>query len=106
EAGVVGLDPRLITLLGRLYFRSSYGQNVLQHSVEMSYLAGMLATELHADQEIARAGALLHDIGKAVDHEVQGTHVEIGKRILEKFDVDPRVILAMQSDYEEYPYET
>jgi ribonuclease Y len=106
EAGVVGLDPRLITLLGRLYFRTSYGQNVLQHSVEMSHLAGMLANELGADADIARAGALLHDIGKAVDHEVQGTHVEIGRRILEKFGVDHRIIQAMQAHHEEYPYET
>ena len=106
EAGVVGLDPRLITLLGRLYFRTSYGQNVLQHSVEMSHLAGMLAAELGADPDISRAGALLHDIGKAVDHEVQGTHVEIGRRILEKFGVDKRIIQAMQAHHEEYPYET
>ncbi len=106
EAGVVGLDPRLITLLGRLYFRTSYGQNVLQHSIEMAHLAGMLANELGADPEISRAGALLHDIGKAVDHEVQGTHVEIGRRILEKFNVDKRVIQAMQAHHEEYPYET
>jgi ribonuclease Y len=106
EAGVVGLDPRLITLLGRLYFRTSYGQNVLQHSVEMAHLSSMLAEELGADAEIARAGALLHDIGKAVDHEVQGTHVEIGRRILEKFNVDKRVIQAMQAHHEEYPYET
>jgi ribonuclease Y len=106
EAGVVGLDPKLITLLGRLHFRSSYGQNVLQHSVEMSHIAGMLAYELGADPEIARAGALLHDIGKAVDHEVQGTHVEIGRRILEKFGVDKRVIQAMQSHHEEFAYET
>jgi ribonuclease Y len=106
EAGVVGLDPRLITLLGRLYFRTSYGQNVLQHSVEMAHLSSMLAVELGADADIARAGALLHDIGKAVDHEVQGTHVEIGRRILEKFNVDKRVIQAMQAHHEEYPYET
>ncbi|MHB0865670.1 MAG: ribonuclease Y [Minisyncoccota bacterium] len=106
EAGVIGLDPKLITLLGRLYFRTSYGQNILQHSVEMAHIAGMLATELGADAAVARAGALLHDIGKAVDHEVQGTHVEIGRRILEKFGVDTRVILAMQSHHEEYPYET
>lgn len=106
EVGVVGLDPRLITLLGRLYFRSSYGQNVLSHSVEMAHLAGILAHQLDADPEIARAGALLHDIGKAVDHEVQGTHVEIGRRILEKFGVDKRVIQAMQAHHEEYPYET
>ena len=106
EVGVVGLDPRLTTLLGRLYFRTSYGQNVLQHSIEMAHVAGMLAEELGADPEVARAGALLHDIGKAVDHEVQGTHVEIGRRILEKFGVDPRVIQAMQSHHEEFPYET
>ncbi|MHB1769588.1 MAG: ribonuclease Y [Minisyncoccota bacterium] len=106
ETGVIGLDPKLIALLGRLYFRTSYGQNVLQHSIEMAHIAGMLATELGVDASIARAGALLHDIGKAVDHEVQGTHVEIGRRILEKFNVDRRIIQAMQSHHEEYPYET
>ena len=106
EIGIVGLDPRLITLLGRLHFRTSYGQNVLQHSIEMAHIAGMLAAELGADAEVARAGALLHDIGKAVDHEVQGTHVEIGRRILEKFGVDKRIIQAMQAHHEEYPYET
>lgn len=106
EAGVIGLDPKLTALLGRLHFRTSFGQNVLQHSIEMAHIAGMLATELGADATVARAGALLHDIGKAVDHEVQGTHVEIGRRILEKFGVDPRVILAMQAHHEEHPYET
>jgi ribonuclease Y len=106
EAGVIGLDPKLTALLGRLYYRTSYGQNVLQHSVEMAHIGGMLAQELGADPVIARTGALLHDIGKAVDHEVQGTHVEIGRRILEKFAVDKRVIQAMQSHHEEYPYET
>lgn len=106
EVGLVGLDPRLIALLGRLHFRTSYGQNVLQHSIEMAHIAGMLATELGADADTARAGALLHDIGKSVDHEVQGTHVEIGRRILEKFDVAKEIIQAMQSHHEEYPYET
>ncbi len=106
EAGVIGLDPKLITLLGRLYFRTSFGQNILQHSVEMSHIAGMLAAELGADQDVARAAALLHDIGKAVDHEVQGTHVEIGRRILEKFGVDNKIIVAMQAHHDEYPYET
>jgi ribonucrease Y len=106
ETGVIGLDPKLTGLLGRLHYRTSYGQNVLQHSIEMAHIAGMLATELGADESVARAGALLHDIGKAVDHEVQGTHVEIGRRILEKFGVDERVIKAMQSHHEEYPYET
>lgn len=106
ETGVIGLDPKLIALLGRLHFRTSYGQNVLTHSIEMAHIAGMLATELGADVNVARIGALLHDIGKAVDHEVQGTHVEIGRRILEKFGVDKQVIQAMQSHHEEYPYET
>lgn len=106
EAGVIGLDPKLIALLGRLHFRTSYGQNMLQHSIEMAHLAGMLAEELGADPAVARAAALLHDIGKAVDHEVQGTHVEIGRRILEKFGVDKRIITAMQAHHDEYPYET
>lgn len=106
EAGVVGLDPALVALLGRLHFRTSYGQEVLRHSVEMAHFAGMLADELGADAAVARAGALLHDIGKAVDHEVEGTHVDIGRRILEKYGVDRRVIQAMQSHHEEYPYET
>ena len=106
EVGIFDLDPRLLLLLGRLRFRTSYGQNVLQHSVEMTHLAAMLAEELGADIAIAKKGALLHDIGKAVDHEVAGTHVEIGRRILQKFGVDKRVIQAMQSHHEEYPYET
>ena len=106
EVGIFDLDPRLLVLLGRLRFRTSYGQNVLQHSVEMTHLAAMLAEELGADIAIAKKGALLHDIGKAVDHEVAGTHVEIGRRILHKFNVDKRIIQAMQSHHEEYPYET
>ena len=106
ETGIFNLDPRLLAILGRLHFRTSYGQNVLQHSTEMAHIAGMLAEELGADVSVAKAGALLHDIGKAVDHEVQGTHVEIGRKILQKFNVDPRIVQAMQSHHEEYPYET
>jgi ribonuclease Y len=106
ECGLHGIDPRLMAILGRLYFRTSYGQNVMQHSVEMTHIAGVLAAELGADVKIAKMGALFHDIGKAVDHAVQGTHVEIGRRILEKFGVDKRVIQAMQSHHEEYPYES
>lgn len=106
ECGIFNLDQRIILILGRLYFRTSYGQNVLQHSIEMAHIAGMLAEELGADVQVAKAGALLHDIGKAVDHEVQGTHVEIGRRILQKFGADNRIIQAMQSHHEEYPYET
>ncbi len=106
EAGVLNLDPKLLMILGRLHFRTSYGQSVLQHSVEMAHIAGMLAEELGANPQVARAGALLHDIGKALDHEVQGTHVEIGRRVLQKFGVHEDVIKAMQAHHEEYPYET
>lgn len=106
EVGVQDLDPDLMTILGRLYFRTSYGQNVLAHSVEMAHMAGMIATEVGADPYIARAGALLHDIGKTVSHDVAGTHVEIGIRILQKYNVDERIILAMRAHHEEYPYET
>lgn len=106
ECGVFNLDPRIIIILGRLYFRTSYGQNVLQHSIEMAHISGMLAEELGADVAVAKAGALLHDIGKAIDHEVQGTHVEIGRRILQKFGADEKIIQAMQSHHEEYEYET
>ncbi len=106
ECGIFNLDPRIVSILGRLYFRTSYGQNVLQHSIEMAHISGMIAEELGVDVAIAKAGALLHDIGKAVDHEVQGTHVEIGRRILQKFGADEAIIKAMQSHHEEYPYET
>jgi ribonuclease Y len=104
EAKVTNFDPRLLQVLGRLHFRTSYGQNVLAHSVEAANLAAIIATEVGADPDIARAGALVHDIGKAVDHEVAGTHVEIGRRILQKFNVDDRVVKAMESHHEEYPY--
>ncbi len=106
ECGIFNFDPRIVAIIGRLYFRTSYGQNVLQHSIEMAHIAGMIAEELGADVAIAKAGALVHDIGKALDHEVQGTHVEIGIRILQKFGADERIITAMKSHHEDYPYET
>jgi ribonuclease Y len=106
ECGALNLDQRIILILGRLHFRTSYGQNVLQHSVEMSHLAGMIAEEIGADVQIAKTGALVHDIGKAVDHEFPGSHVEIGRRILQKFGADEKIIQAMQSHHEEYPFET
>jgi ribonuclease Y len=106
ECGIFNFDPRIIAILGRLYFRTSYGQNVLQHSVEMTHIAGMLAEELGADVQIAKQGALVHDIGKALDHEVQGTHIDIGIRILQKFGADPRVIQAMKSHHDDCPHET
>lgn len=106
ECGIFNFDPRIVAIIGRLYFRTSYGQNVLQHSIEMTHIAGMIAEELGADVAIAKAGALVHDIGKALDHEVQGTHIEIGMRILQKFGADERIITAMKSHHEDYPYET
>jgi ribonuclease Y len=106
ECGVIGLDPRILLILGRLHFRTSYGQNVLQHSIEMSHIAGMIAEEIGANVAVAKAGALLHDIGKALDHEVVGTHVEIGRRILQKFGANEEIVKAMQAHHEEYPYET
>lgn len=106
ECGIFNFDPRIVAILGRLYFRTSYGQNVLQHSVEMAHIAGMIAEELGADVAVAKAGALVHDIGKALDHEVQGTHIEIGMRILQKFGADEKIITAMKSHHEDYPYET
>ena len=104
--GLLTMPEELIPIIGRLYFRTSYGQNVLDHSIEMAHIAGVLAQELDGDVYVAKAGALLHDIGKAVDHEIEGTHVEIGRKILMKYGVDERVILAMQAHHEEYPYET
>jgi len=106
ECGIIGLDPRILLILGRLHFRTSYGQNVLQHSIEMSNIAGMIAEELGANVQVAKAGALLHDLGKALDHEVAGTHVEIGRRILQKFGASEDIVKAMQAHHEEYPYET
>ncbi|OHA48951.1 MAG: ribonuclease Y [Candidatus Terrybacteria bacterium RIFCSPHIGHO2_01_FULL_48_17] len=106
EVGVVGLDPRLVYLLGRLRFRTSFGQHVLQHSIEAAHLAGMIAAEIGANVQVAKKGALFHDIGKAIDHEVEGTHVEIGRKLLARFGVEEPVIKAMQSHHEEYPFET
>jgi len=104
EIGVYDLPKEIIQLLGRLHFRTSYGQNVLRHSVEVAHFANMLAEELGVDAEIAKRGALLHDIGKSIDHEVSGSHVDIGRKILKKYGVDERVIRAMEAHHEEYPY--
>jgi ribonuclease Y len=106
ETGILDLDPKIVQLLGRLRFRTSYGQNVLLHSIEVSHLAGALAAELGVDVKVARKAGLLHDIGKAVDHQIQGSHTDIGIKILEKFGVEKEVIDAMKSHHEEYPYES
>ncbi len=99
ELGITNFPPKLVHLIGRLMFRTSYGQNVLRHSVEMAKIGTMIAEELHADIGIVKQGALLHDIGKALDQDMEGTHVEIGKRIAEKFNLDPRVINAIESHH-------
>ncbi|MBU1289884.1 ribonuclease Y [Patescibacteria group bacterium] len=104
DVGVAGINPQLIKLLGRLRFRTSYGQNILLHSLEVAHIAGAIASELGANVDLTKKAGLFHDIGKAVDHEIQGSHVEIGRKILKKFDVDEKVIEAMQAHHEEYPY--
>ncbi len=106
DVGVAGLDPKLIQLLGRLRFRTSYGQNVLIHSLEVAHLSSALAAELGLNVAVAKKAGLLHDIGKAIDHEVQGTHVEIGINILKKFNIDNEIISAVKSHHEDYPFET
>ncbi len=106
ETGIVDLDPKLVQLLGRLRFRTSYGQNVLLHSIEVAFLAEAIAGELKADTKVAKKAGLLHDIGKAVDHQVQGSHTDIGIRILEKFNLGEDVIDAMKAHHEEHPAET
>ncbi|MDO8474143.1 MAG: ribonuclease Y [bacterium] len=106
DAGIVGLDPKLIQILGRLKFRTSYGQNVLMHSIEVAHLASALASEIGANATIAKKAGLFHDIGKALDYQVEGSHVDIGVRILEKFGVEQAVIIGMKSHHEQYPYES
>ncbi len=103
EVGVVGLDPKLIQLLGRLKFRTSYGQNVLQHSKEVAWLSKHLAQELKANVAVATKGGLLHDIGKAVDHEIQGSHPEIGYDIMKKFNLPEEVAYLAIAHHEDNP---
>ncbi|MFH1509952.1 MAG: ribonuclease Y [Candidatus Nealsonbacteria bacterium] len=105
DTGVIGLEAKLVQLLGRLKFRTSFGQNVLLHSIEVSHLASSLASEIGADASVCKKAGLFHDIGKAVDHQVEGSHVDIGVRILEKFGIEKEVIIAMKSHHEDYPYE-
>ena len=101
EAGVPGLNPEIIKKLGRLKFRTSYGQNQLAHAIETSQLAGVIAAELGADSEMAKAGGLLHDLGKAMDHEVEGTHAAIGADFCQRYGVNPNVVNIIAAHHHE-----
>ncbi len=101
EVGIAGIHSDLIKLLGRLQFRTSYGQNILRHSIECAHIAGMLAAELGADINIAKKGALFHDIGKAVDHEVPGSHQQISVDIAKKYGLTPEVIHCIEAHHDD-----
>jgi ribonucrease Y len=103
ELGITGFDPKLVQILGRLKYRTSYGQNALRHSVEVAILSGLLAEELGVDVPLAKKAGLLHDIGKAVDHEVQGTHPEIGRDIARKFNLPEEVIAPIETHHDDHP---
>src|SRR3989344_662084 len=104
EIGIIDLPKEITYILGRLNYRTSYGQNVLLHSIEMAHIAGMIAAELNLNVDVAKRGALLHDIGKAIDQKTEGTHVEIGRKLLKKYGIDEKVIQAMEAHHEEYPH--
>lgn len=103
EVGITGFDPKLVQIIGRLKYRTSYGQNALRHSIEVAHLSAMLAEELGADVTLAKKGGLLHDIGKAVDHEVQGNHTEIGRDIAKKFNLPAEVIAPIETHHDDKP---
>ncbi len=106
DAGVHGMHPEIIKILGRLKYRTSYGQNQLHHAVESAHIAGLLAAELGANIPVTKTAALLHDLGKAVDHEVEGTHAALGAEICRRYSVSPAVIQAIASHHHEVDQET
>ena len=103
EVGITGFDPKLVQILGRLKYRTSYGQNALRHSIEVAHLSAIIAEELGTDVTLAKKGGLLHDIGKAVDHEVQGNHTEIGRDIAKKFNLPQEIIDPIATHHDDKP---
>jgi ribonuclease Y len=106
DVGVIGLNEKLIQILGRLYYRTSYGQNVLLHSMEVALIAETIAEEIGANSQAAKRAGLLHDIGKAIDQQIQGSHIEIGIKILEKFGESEAIVKAMRAHHGDYPADT
>ena len=106
DLGIIDFPEKLVHLIGRMKYRTSYRQNILKHSWEAASIAAMLAEELGADVTLAKKATLLHDIGKAIDHEVEGNHVEIGEKIMRKFGIDEKIIRAAAAHHEDYPFDT
>lgn len=104
EVGIFDLPKEIVQLLGRLHFRTSYGQNVLVHSIEVAHIAAMMAAELGLNVEMTKKAGLLHDIGKAIDHEVSGNHVELGQKILKKYGLSEEIIKTMEAHHEDHPF--